>query len=66
MSLTQIDLRHLKSLVDLATYVASGANRQPLKYVIYNTPEYANKIFPYLAWAAYLDEWAGPEKGERP
>ena len=24
------------------------------------------KIFPYLAWAGYLTEWPGPEKGERP
>jgi nitroreductase len=24
------------------------------------------KIFPSLAWAGYLNEWSGPEKGERP
>jgi nitroreductase len=34
--------------------------------VIYSTPEECEKIFPYLAWAGYLTEWSGPEKGERP
>ncbi len=62
----KVELMTLESLIDLARLSASGANRQPLKYLIYNTPEGCNKIFPYLAWAGYLTEWPGPEKGERP
>lgn len=61
-----IDSATLESLVDLARLSASGANRQPLKYLIYNTSGDCEKIFPLLAWAGYLNEWAGPEKGERP
>jgi nitroreductase len=61
-----IDLLTIESLIDLARLSASGANRQPLKYLIYNTPEDCEKIFPLLAWAGYLNEWPGPDKGERP
>jgi nitroreductase len=62
----QIDIKLIEDLIDLARLSASGANRQPLKYLIYNTPEECKRIFPYLAWAGYLTEWQGPDKGERP
>jgi nitroreductase len=62
----KIDLSTLENLVDLARMSASGANRQPLKYLLYNTPEECNKIFPFIAWAGYLEEWPGPMKGEWP
>jgi nitroreductase len=62
----RISLETLENLVDLARLSASGGNRQPLKYLLYNSPEDCEKIFPYLAWAAYLKEWPGPDKGERP
>jgi nitroreductase len=61
-----IDTKTLESLIDLARLSASGANRQPLKYLIYNTPENCERIFPSIAWAGYLKEWPGPERGERP
>jgi nitroreductase len=62
----KVETSVLENLVDLARFSASGANRQPLKFLIYNAPEECLKVFPYLAWAGYLTEWAGPEKGERP
>jgi nitroreductase len=61
-----IDQKILESLIDLARLSASGGNRQPLKYMIFNAPETCERIFPYLAWAGYLTEWPGPDKGERP
>lgn len=61
-----IDLKVLEELVDLARMSASAANRQPLKYLLYNTPEYCQRIFPSIAWAAYLKDWYGPVPGERP
>jgi nitroreductase len=61
-----IELETLRELVDLARCSASGANRQPLKYVISNQPERNAAIFPTLAWAGYLRDWPGPAEGERP
>lgn len=56
----------LRELVDLARLSASGANLQPLKYLLSCTPERNRRIFDCLAWAAYLKTWSGPEEGERP
>lgn len=62
----RIDAKTIESLIDLARLSASGANKQPLKYIYYNTASDCEKVFPYLAWAGYLTEWPGPDKGERP
>jgi nitroreductase len=62
----QIDRKALEDLVDLARMSASAANRQPLKYLLYNTPEECRRVFPSLAWAGYLKDWEGPAAGERP
>jgi hypothetical protein len=56
----------LRELVDLARLSASGANRQPLKYMLSNDAQTNALIFPHLAWASYLKDWAGPQEGERP
>jgi len=56
----------LKELVDLARMSASGANLQPLKYVLSCDPQKNAEIFACLAWAGYLKDWPGPEEGERP
>jgi nitroreductase len=61
-----VTMETLRSLVDLGRLSGSGANLQPLKYVLSNTPEVNDKIFSCLAWAGYLKDWHGPEKGERP
>lgn len=56
----------LKELISLARYAPSAANRQPLKYIISHEQEKNEKIFPCLSWAGYLENWTGPEPGERP
>jgi len=56
----------LVKLVALARCTASAANRQPLKYILSADPETNERIFPCLAWAAYLKGWKGPVVGERP
>ena len=61
-----VDHHLLEQLVDLARMSASAANRQPLKYMLYNTPDRCQVIFPHLAWAGYLKDWDGPTPGERP
>jgi nitroreductase len=56
----------LREWVDLARLSASGANRQPLRYVLSVDSALNAKIFSCLAWAGYLIHWAGPAEGERP
>ena len=56
----------LRELVDLARLSASGANLQPLKYILSCEPEKNALIFPHLGWAGYLKDWPGPKEGERP
>lgn len=63
---TAVELETLKELVDLARLSASGANKQPLKYALSCDRDRNALIFPTLAWAAYLEDWPGPDEGERP
>jgi nitroreductase len=62
----KIAMDSLKQLVDLGRLSASAANRQPLKYILSCDPKTNERIFPCIGWAAYLKDWKGPEKGERP
>jgi nitroreductase len=61
-----ISMETLEELVDLARLSPSAGNLQPLKYILSNNPERNEQIFSCLSWAAYLKDWPGPEKGERP
>ena len=56
----------LHEMVEAARLSGSARNMQPLKYMLFNTPEECERIFPTLAWAGYLKEWPGPAEGERP
>ena len=62
----EINIVTLKDLVNLARLSASAANLQPLKYILSCSAETNEHIFSCLAWAAYLNDWSGPEAGERP
>lgn len=61
-----ISTETLRELVDLARLSATGANRQPLRFLLANQPSLNAKIFPHLSWAGYLKDWPGPAEGERP
>ena len=56
----------LDSLVEMARICPSGKNLQPLKYIIIESEESKKKLFPHLRWAGALQDWDGPEEGERP
>lgn len=61
-----ISIEDLRELINLARFTSSARNAQALKYLLINTKESCMKIFPSLAWAGYLTDWAGPIEGERP
>ena len=63
---TAVDRDSLRQLVDLARLSASASNKQPLKFYLACDPATNALIFPSLAWAGYLKDWAGPDKNERP
>ena len=62
----KIKRKTLEGLVDLARISPSGANMQPLKYILSTDADKNARIFKHLAWAGYLTDWPGPSEGERP
>jgi nitroreductase len=62
----RIPISTLRDLVELMRFTPSGRNLQPLKYLLVSTEEACAKVFPQLSWAGYLEDWDGPEEGERP
>ena len=62
----QVGEKKLRKLVNLARQSASGANLQPLKFILSSSESRNQLIFPTLSWAGYLKDWKGPEEGERP
>jgi nitroreductase len=56
----------LRQLVELARLSPSGANMQPLRYLLITDRDACARVFPHLGWAGYLKDWSGPQEGERP
>jgi len=61
-----IDSEQLRALIDIGRFTASGSNRQPVRYILSYQAKRNEKIFKCLRWAGYLEDWDGPEEGERP
>ena len=61
-----IELDVLIELIELSRYTPSSRNLQPLKYILSVGKRTNHIIFNNLMWAGYLNDWNGPEKGERP
>lgn len=63
---TQIQDRFLSEIVDAARRAPSGANRQPLEYIIITDQNIRKSIFPFIKWAGYLNPPWSPSSDERP
>lgn len=55
----------LLKCVDAARLSPSGANRQPLKYIIVNDQKLLQEVFSTLRWAGYLPDYQ-PSEEEMP
>ena len=53
-------------LIDSVRLSPSSRNVQALKFILLESPEACDSIFPYTAWAGYLTDWPGPDIHERP
>ena len=62
----EITTEQLRELVDCGRLSPSGANRQPLKYILIHSREMNEKVYENVAWAGYLKDWDGPVLEERP
>ena len=56
----------LKKLVNAARLAPSGANLQPLEFVVINSKDICDDVFRTLAWAGYISPRGIPGPGERP
>jgi len=52
----------LLKCVDAARLSPSGANRQPLRYIIVNDQELLKEVFSTLSWAGYLPDYKPSEE----
>lgn len=53
-------------MVDAARLAPSGANLQPLKYLVVTAPDLKKELFPLLKWAAYINPAGNPPPGHEP
>ncbi len=56
----------LLSYVDCARVAPSAANLQPLKYIVVESREMTEKMFPLVKFAGYLAPHYNPKEGEHP
>lgn len=62
----RITEQQLLTFIDAARLAPCGANLQLLRFTPVTERKHCSHIFPALKWAGYLENWNGPEEGERP
>jgi nitroreductase len=62
----KIPKRVLEKLINAARLAPSGANLQPLEYIIVNDENKLNEVFENVKWAGYIAPKGNPKEGERP
>lgn len=62
----RLSRENILAFVDSARLAPNAANLQVLRFSVITSECNCEKIFPALKWAGYLEEWTGPEEGEKP
>lgn len=57
---------HLLKMVRAASLAPCAANLQRLRFSLITGAPGREKLFRGLGWAGYLEDWSGPEQGNRP
>jgi nitroreductase len=70
-SIRQFKPRHisgeiLENLVNAGRLAPSGANLQPLEFIVIDDAAIVERIFPCLKWAAYIAPEGNPRPGQEP
>lgn len=61
-----IDRETLENLINAGRLAPSGANLQPLEFIVIDDSEVTRQIFPCLKWAAYIAPEGDPYPGQEP
>lgn len=61
-----VTAEEMREMIESARCSGSAANRQRIRFALVNDKATCDKIFPNVAFAGYLKEWAGPAPDERP
>jgi nitroreductase len=56
----------LKKMINAGRLAPSGANLQPLEFIIVNDPDLVEQVFPAVKWAGYIAPAGNPPEGKRP
>jgi len=56
----------LEDLVNTGRLAPSGANLQPLEFIVIDDAAITQKVFPCLKWAAYITPEGNPRSGQEP
>ena len=56
----------LEKLINAARLAPSGANMQPLKYIIVDDADKVEEVFKHVKWAGYIAPAGNPGEGEKP
>ena len=62
----KIEREKLEMMVEAARLAPSGGNLQPLKYLVVDSDEYCDKLFPLTRWAGYTSPKGVPTKETAP
>jgi nitroreductase len=61
-----IEEKILDQIVNAGRLAPSGANLQPLEFIVIDDVEVAQQVFPCLKWAAYIAPEGNPRSGQEP